>query len=61
MISTSWSMDDHLVPLLSEMVGQPGTDEATTAGDEGAHDGSPYWLGAGRFIPEWPDRRAAER
>ena len=43
-------VDGHdLVAQRPQVLGQPRADEAATAGDEGAHDGSPYWLrGRGR-------------
>ena len=37
---------DDVVAGAAEMVGQPRAHEAAAAGDQGAHDGSPYWLGA---------------
>jgi hypothetical protein len=46
--------DDHLVADLPEMVSEPRADEAAAAGDEGAHDGSPYCLPAGPVFRRGP-------
>ena len=53
---------DDVIAELTQMVGQPGADEAATAGDEGAHDGSPYWLRrSGRHRRRGGRRPAANR
>ena len=50
-ISTSWSIWTTSSPRATEMVGQPRAHEAAATGDQGAHDGSPYWLATER-LPE---------
>ena len=52
--------DEPLISMMTaEMLEDAGfvAEEAATAGDEGAHDGSPYWLGGGPARPGrglWP-------
>ena len=33
---------DHLITLLSQVIGEPGADESSASGDQRAHDRSPY-------------------
>jgi hypothetical protein len=35
---------DDVIAAATEMIGQPRAHEAAATGDQGAHDGSPYWL-----------------
>ena len=61
MTSTSWSMATTSSPRDRRCVGEPRAHEAPAAGDERAHDGSPYRLRARRLHPRCPAGRRPRR